>query len=836
MNKKIIFSLAAFLFAFQFCKAQTFSINNDRQSHVITFGNSKLKFVLRYDHECRISKMLVNGQTEIDTASGIYSEIKTLNKTITTLQLASSPEVTVSGNVINISGIKYGDDNKLINESWRFAINEPAIKFTLSRNISKAFEAESVSFPAIEFNNINTWEGAFQGFGGIAWFYLFNEKLCTYGVHTNEASFWNSKTNNGLNISVEAAGKKVAMKYTRTENDDLAYSIAISQKAMLPRYDSGTNRRRFIREKTNVWAPFKLLAGNTSQSITLSYFDFNKKYGRGEMKGVNGKQVASVLNTIARMGVIDAEHFGGNSWHTPYGPICLHEQYIAQMGLGINDSHYLEGYQECLDFYRDNAFKTDGRVWPRWAYTNEDAMPGQFTGKGFYEAQWGYLLDSNPDYVTNVSELYDQTGDKAWVKKQQFACEKALEYLLKRDSNGNHLVEMMNDNHTQKRSSDWIDIIWASFENAFVNAKLFHALQLWAGIEKQLDNPKKAFYYADYAAKLKESFNKSVRNGGFWDEDKGCYIYWRDKDNSTHGDNLVTPVNFMAIAYGICDDTVRRNTILDRIEDEMQKEQLFFWPISMFPYKKDEGKEYQFPFPFYENGDIFLSWGSVGVKAYAMYKPKLALHYIKNILRQDSLDGLAFQRYSRKTQEGKGDDILSGNSLAIVGLYEAIYGFNPLYNRFYLNPHITNEISGSRINYNYRGTRLITSLDTNLYTISNNQFTIGATTDFGFFSKGNSIFYFDKKSPDFSMQVQIKKVKHLGLTIITCNKKMFSWKQNSYEAAGQIFYTINKMVPNITYSIYANNSLVKKIKADEKGQLTFARSGKKEEIKITMQP
>lgn len=87
--------------------------------------------------------------------------------------------------------------------------------------------------------------------------------------------------------------------------------------------------------------------------------------------GINEDKVSAVLNTIARMGVIEKQHFGGNSWHTPYGPICLHEQYIAQMGLAINDNSYLKGYQQCLDFYRDNAIKQDGRVWPRWAYSNE---------------------------------------------------------------------------------------------------------------------------------------------------------------------------------------------------------------------------------------------------------------------------------------------------------------------------------------------------------------------------------------------------------------------------------------------------------------------------------
>ena len=173
------------------------------------------------------------------------------------------------------------------------------------------------------------------------------------------------------------------MDYSRTAEDKLAYRIAVSQNEILPRFDSGTQRRLFLRDRTDVWAPMKMSVGRTSETITLSYFDFKEKFGRGNLVGLNGDEVNSVLNTIARIGVIDKQHFGGNSWHTPYGPICLHEQYIAQMGLGINDSNYLKGYKECLDFYRDNAVAPDGKVWPRWAYNNEDAMPGQFTAKGF---------------------------------------------------------------------------------------------------------------------------------------------------------------------------------------------------------------------------------------------------------------------------------------------------------------------------------------------------------------------------------------------------------------------------------------------------------------------
>ena len=158
-------------------------------------------------------------------------------------------------------------------------------------------------------------------------------------------------------VDVNPPGKQVAMDYSRTTDDKMTCTIVASPEEMQPRFDSGTHRRRYVRDTTDVWAPFKISAGKTSQSITLSYFNFKEKFDRGNFVGINGEQVSAVLNTIARIGVIDKQHFGGNSWHTPYGPICLHEQYIAQMGLAINDNNYLKGYQQCLDFYRDNAIK-----------------------------------------------------------------------------------------------------------------------------------------------------------------------------------------------------------------------------------------------------------------------------------------------------------------------------------------------------------------------------------------------------------------------------------------------------------------------------------------------
>ena len=757
MKTHVSFWKPIFLFIFfaNFSTSGQISISNRSADKVIVFGNSKLRITLDYALKCVVTSMEVNGEDVLSNKTGIYSEIRTSTTTYSTRKLVTSPKIATQKDKVTLSGISYGEDNTLINEVWTFYITNTDIKFDIERSVSKPFVAEEVSFPLVNFKNIQTWDGAFLGYGGLAWFYLFNEKLCTYGVHTGCSVFWNSTTGNGLKVAASAPGKQVASKFTRSNDDQLVYTVSVSDREMKYRYDADTKRRRFVRGKTNVWDPFKLLKEKYAESITFSLVDYNREYNRGHLAGVNETQVTNLANTIARIGVIDAKHFGGNSWHTPYGPICLHEQYIAQLGIAIDDPNYTEGYKQCLDYYRDNAIQPDGRVLSRWAYTDEDAMHGTATPKGFYEAQWGYLLDSNPDFVTNVSDLYNQSGDLNWVRKFKQPCEKALEYLLKRDSNGNHLVEMMTNSYAEKRGSDWIDIIWASYENAFVNVKLYYALTLWSAIEKQLGDLGKANYYSIYASELKTSFNKSTKSGGFWDEKNNWYVHWLDKDQSVHGNNLVIPVNFMAITYGICDNEQRKRAILDKVEEQMQKEKLFAWPLCMYSYVKGEGNDWQFPFPNYENGDIFLSWGAVGVEAYASYKPELALKYIENILARYQKDGLAYQRYGRLKQDGLGDDILSGNSLAIVGLYKSIYGINPMYNRMYLNPHLPEKLSGTRLNYKFRDDKLIIGLDKGLYSISNPQFKLTSTADFGFYAAKNVLEYFNSNNDTYSLKAQL---------------------------------------------------------------------------------
>lgn len=811
------------------------SISNQSADHFIVFGNSKLKITLDYASKCVITGMEVNGESVLSNKSGIYSAVRTSTGTYSTRKLAASPKINAQKDRVTISGISYGEDKAPINEVWTFIITTTDVKFNIERTVSKSIVAEEVSFPAVNFNSIHTWDGSFLGYGGLAWFYLFNEKLCTYGVHTGSSVFWNSTTGNGLKVLALARGKQIVSKFTRSNDDQLLFTVSVSDSAMKYRYDADTKRRRFVRGKTDVWDSFKLSAGKYAESITFSYVNYKDEYNRGHLAGINGNQVTNLANTIARIGVIDAKHFGGNSWHTPYGPICLHEQYIAQMGIAIDDQNYTDGYKQCLEYYRDNAIQPDGRVLSRWAYTDEDAMHGTATSKGFYEAQWGYLLDSNPDFVTNVSDLYNQCGDLNWVRKFKQPCEKSLEYLLKRDTNGNHLVEMMTNSETEKRGSDWIDIIWASYENAFVNAKLYYALTLWSKIEQQLGDLEKANYYSTYASELKTSFNKSTKSGGFWDAENNWYVHWLDKDQSVHGNNLVIPVNFMAITYGICDDAQRKKAILDKVEEQMQKEKLFAWPLCMYSYAKGEGNDWQFPFPNYENGDIFLSWGAVGVEAYASYKPELALKYVENILARYEKDGLAFQRYGRDKQDGLGDDILSGNSLAIIGLYKSIYGINPMYNRMYLNPHLPEKLTGTTLNYKFRGDKLIIGLNKDRYSISNQQFKVTSANDFGFNAGKNELEYFNSANDAYSLKAKLIKSGNLSVEIVKWNEREAIWNQIVSPNTGNISYSLGSLKADNKYVIRVSGQIYKTLKSDKEGRLEFDANAKTNSTEICIQ-
>ena len=796
----------------------TIRLDTQRKLVRLADGQGQLALRLNYDGRCILDQVVARGR-EVVAESGVASGICMDGQWFTTKTGIASPSVVINKDTLTITGIAFGKPGSEVHEIWQFVVQADRIVWRITRKYLTAATLEDAAFPEWDFSSMSTWTGGMLDNGGVVWNKYLETPNATYGAHAGTVTFWNREQRDCLRIVPTLPKDQFGtVRFSHQRNNIFSFNYVVNGEELKPKHDLC----RFLSNRQDLWAPFQVRAGEVSVEFALQALDYDKVYNRGTFQGLNGGSIRELLNTVGRYGVIDSRLVGANGWRSGY--ICLHEQWFAQIGLALSDPDYIANYSKALDYERDHAIGPDGRVKSRWTYNAGDAMPGTYDALGFYEAQWGYLMDSQPDYVINVVEQFDLTGNRQWLAGQKSACEKALNFLMRREVDHSGLVAMMTDSCKQAKGSDWIDIIWASYENALINAELYYALGLWAGAEETLGDPAQAATCRDFAARLKTSFNRPISEGGFWDPTNRWYAYWRDKDGSIHGNNLVTPVNFAAIAYGICDDAGRQAAILDRIEAEMQKENLFAWPLSFFPYQPEEGAGSNFPFPKYENGDLFLSWGEVGVRAYAAYDPALALKYIKKTLARYDEDGLSFQRYLRKSQQGAGDDILAGNCMAIVGLYRDIYGIRAKPNRLYLEPRLTRELNGTKLRYPLRGQLYEIDLSTEGCGITASACTLRDSHAFGVNVTDTELEYFPGTKTDWSMSISRPTAQPLMVQIESWPDDPDAprqWTETSPQFKGTTRHVVTHLRPNAIYELKANGQIIASLRADKTCRIKF---------------
>ncbi len=798
------------------------TIHQDAERKAVTLADGQGNLVLRlnYDGRCVLDQVTVRGR-QVAAESGVASGIRVDGKWFDTRAGISTPKVVAGKNTLAVNDIVFGAPGIQIQETWQFTVQPDRIVWRINRRYPIAASLEDAAFPEWDFSSLSTWTGGLLGNGGVVWNKYLDTPNATYGAHTGTVTFWNRQHRDCLRIvSTPQKDQTGAVRFSHQPNNTLSFNYVMSGEEVKPRHGLS----RFLPRRQDLWAPFKVAPGEVSVQFALQALNYDEVCNLGTFRGLDGESIRELLNTVGRYGVVDTRLVGGNGWRS--GFTCLHEQWFAQMGLALDAPDYIANFAGALDYERDHAIGRDGRVKARWHYDAGDAMPGTFDELGFYEAQWGYMMDSQPDYVICVAEQFDLTGDKRWLAGQKNACERALNFLLRRQVQQTGLVAVMTDSRAQQRGSDWIDVIWASHENALINAEFYYALRLWADAEETLQDPAQAAAYRAFAARLKAQFNRPTAEGGFWDPTNQWYVYWREKDGSIHGNNLVTPVNFSAIAYGLCDDTARQKAILDRMEAEMQKEKLFFWPLNFFPYQAGDGLGLNFPYPSYENGDIFLSWGELGVRAYAAYDPVLALKYVKKTLARYEEDGLSFQRYLRQSQRGAGEDILAGNCMPIVGLYRDIYGIQPKPNRLYLEPHLTAELNGTALRYQLRGRQYVIALSTESCAVTVAGCTLRDSSPFGVNATDHGLEYFPGKNAEWALSVTPPASQLLTVQIE-------KWPDNPGEprrwtesapAKGKTRHQVAGLRPDAIYQLKVDGRAADSLRADKAGRIEFARA------------
>ncbi|MDB6110217.1 MAG: hypothetical protein JWR69_1967, partial [Pedosphaera sp.] len=747
MNNTGVPYLLAFLIWAKLAVTANGSVEHDPVTHTVTMADARgdLCIRLNYDGRCYLDRVRVRRREVVAPDTGVCSAIMVGGQWTTTRAGIATPTVSINGSKVLVDGIAYTGGGIAVRERWRFTVGDDRIDWQISRDYLNGGMVDDTCFPGWDFSAMDIWTGGLLDTGGVAWCRYLSGNA-SYGAHAGTVTFFKAERGACLRVTPSVSvGTQVASRFSHQPSGLFSFVQSVTTKELAPNH----NLHRFNRS-LDVWAPFRVEPGTVQVDLALQVLDGNTIRGRGTFPGLAGNAIRDLLDTIGRYGVIDRRTMGGNGWLT--GWVCLHEPFFAEMGLAIDDPAYTTNFAATLDEWRDHAQKPDGRVLSRWHHdTGDNMVPGTYDPKtGFYECGWGYTLDSQPDYVINVAEQFDLSGDTAWLRAHKESCERAIDWLLARDTDGDGLVEMMNDSHTQGKSSDWIDVVWASWENALVNASLYEAMMLWAERENILGDHARAARYQAAAGKLRDTFRRPISQGGFWNSDQGWFVYWRERDGSVHGDNLVTPVNFCAVAYGLADDR-QRQRILDGMEGRMRQENLFHWPLCFLPYAKDETANGSFP--DYENGDIFLSWGEVGVRAYAGYDPAVAVAYVRRILDRYQQDGLSFQRCLRRDQKGAGDDILAGNCMTIVGLYRDIYGIRPQWNRLRLDPHLTPELEGTKLSYSLRNQRYELALGMKRSAVTIAGFTVRATGSFAVDAAGNRLACFpdDQDKPALTL-------------------------------------------------------------------------------------
>ena len=792
------------------------TINNDPANKIVIIGDESGKLTLRlnYSKGCFIDELNLNGKNTL-APSGIFTSIKSGDKLFSSVSSDYQKIKELSANRISIDCITFGDSVQRVTEKWVFTTDKTGIRWEIIRSCDHEEIVEDMALPVWNFSGLSVWKGGILNNGGMVWCKYLKNRSDAFGVHTNGVTFWNPELDNCLRITASAASDKyIASKFYHGLKDEFSFSQYLTNEELRPRF----KLNRFVNGNKDVFAPFRVFNKPDTMRLLLSVVNYDLAFPAGRLPGIDASAVREIRNTTARYGVIDKNIMGGNGWTTNWK--CLHEPFFAQIGLFVDDENYTRNFSSTLDQERDLATTKEGRVLSRWHNEAGDEMPGTYNFEtGYYETQWGYTVDSQTGYVINTSEQFDLNGDLNWLKGHKKSCENALEWLIRRDSNNNGLFEMMNDSYLDKKCSDWLDVVYASFENAFVNAQLYEALKQWASCELILGDSLKANKYNKIALVLKKSFNKNVTEGGFWNPDKKCYIYWRDKDGTPHGDNLVTPVAFEAIAFGICDNQERINEILSTIETRMINENLFHWPLCFDSFKQDEVERGNWPFPNYENGDIFTSWGYLGVKSYLKYDPGIALKYVTNILDQYNKDGLSSQRFSRKTQTGIGSDILAGNCTTITALYKDIYGVRPKWNRMGLEPNLPSSLNETEFTYNLRGIKYTISLTRNNYELRSDKFAIKSNSSFGAEMDKEDLHFFAGNTEEISMSIHQSARKKILFEVTKWNSGNFCW---TISPSDNYRFTIFGLTPNCKYLLRVNDKSENSYIADAFGKISVS--------------
>jgi hypothetical protein len=179
------------------------------------------------------------------------------------------------------------------------------------------------------------------------------------------------------------------------------------------------------------------------------------------------------------------------------------------------------------------------------------------------------------------------SGDKAWLARRIEKLHRVADYLLRRDIDGDGLVESIGSGNAGSlrdpdRADVWFEMMNFGHKNAWTNLLAYRAFCCLANMLDTLGESGGAAWYRKHAARLKTAFREQMLGANGW------FVSWISADGEVH-DYCHTFINGMAVAYGIVSPGEGRD-ILSRIIEKSHSIGFERWelgvPANLLPCRK----------------------------------------------------------------------------------------------------------------------------------------------------------------------------------------------------------------------------------------------------------
>jgi len=180
-----------------------------------------------------------------------------------------------------------------------------------------------------------------------------------------------------------------------------------------------------------------------------------------------------------------------------------------------------------------------------------------------------HFLDANSGPLIAAWDYVEVTGDQEWLARRVERLEFIAEFLVRRDVDGDGLVEATQSGNygTLKepaRSCAWWDALNCGHKDSYSIALIYRAWRCLADLEGKLARHAQRARYTQLADRLKAVYFKT-----FFNPQTGWLAWWKSEDGKLH-DYASPIINGLAIEYGLVEPAPGRE-ILARLRRKMQE-------------------------------------------------------------------------------------------------------------------------------------------------------------------------------------------------------------------------------------------------------------------------